>query len=368
MAGLRFSSAALESPFAFPHALKILILKPSSLGDVIHALPVLRLLKLHWPRSEVFWWIESGLAPLLEDDPDITGTFRFQRKRWASPRRWPEVGSSIKAMRRERFDIALDLQGLARSALFTWLANAGLSIGLDNPWEGAREGARAAYDLVPTRAPGGTHAVDRYLAVLPLLNVPVHDRFQWLPDRPETAIRVREKWNPAGKRWIALLPGARWTNKRWPLEYFNELTRLLLGASPELNIAILGGADDSALGTAIAAVNRDRCLDLTGRTSLPEMIEWLRLSELVITNDTGPMHAAAALRKPVIALFGPTNPDRTGPYGQRANVLQATQVPCVPCLKSECSNSDYLACLKAITPAQVCARACQRLSGELAAA
>ncbi len=340
--------------------LKILILKPSSLGDVIHALPVLRLLKLHWPESEIFWWLESGLASLLEDDPDLAGIFRFPRKRWAAPTHWPEFWAGVRALRRERFDLAIDLQGLARSAIFTWLANAELSFGVGQP----REGARAAYDRVVPPSPNDTHAVDRYLAVLPLLGVPVHDRFQWLPDRPQVAAQLRQKWNLDANRWIMLLPGARWTNKRWPIENFVELARQLLRLAPDLKLAILGSSDDRASGAAIAAVDSTRCLDLTDRTSLPEMVEWIRFSKLVVTNDTGPMHVAAALRRPVVAFFGPTNPARTGPYGQRENVLQVSHIPCVPCMKNHCSYVEPLACLRAITPAQVCAEVRARLASQ----
>ncbi|MDB6020247.1 MAG: Lipopolysaccharide heptosyltransferase [Pedosphaera sp.] len=337
--------------------MKILILKPSSLGDVVHALPVLRLLKLHLPQSEIFWWLESGLVPLLADDPDLAGIFSFQRNSWSAPSGWLQVLNAVRGMRRERFDWAIDLQGLARSGLFTWLADAELSVGLDNPREGAREGARLYYDLLTPRAARGTHAVDRYLAILPQLGVPVHQRFQWLPERPQIADAVREKWRPVPARWVALLPGARWNNKRWPVENFTDLVRRLSASEPDLQFAILGGNADCALGQAIAETNPNRCLNLTGQTSLPEMIEWLRLTELVITNDTGPMHIAAALRRPIVALFGPTDPNATGPYGQRQRVLQTSGLPCVPCMKSHCTYQEPLACLRAITPAMVCEQA-----------
>ena len=204
---------------------KILILKPSSLGDVVQALPVLRLLKLHLPQSEIFWWLEAGLRPLLEGDPDLAGIFPFNRQRWAAPKHWREIWSSVGAMRREQFDVAIDLQGLARSGLFTWLANAGMSIGFDNGGRGAREGARAAYDRVAHWPPASTHAVDRYLSVLPLLGVPVHRRFQWLPERPRAAAQVCAKnggrkntagscCNPAPAGRIS---GGRWNISRsWP--------------------------------------------------------------------------------------------------------------------------------------------------------
>lgn len=341
--------------------MKILILKPSSLGDVVHALPVLRLLKLHRPESKIFWWLEAGLVPLLADDADLAGIFSFERKSWSSPSNWTQYFECVRRMRRERFDLAIDLQGLARSGLFAWLANADTAIGLDNPREGAREGARLYYDRLTPRSLPGTHAVDRYLAVLPQIGVPVHHNFQWLPDRPNIAALVRKKWKPEGSRWIALLPGARWDNKRWPVENFAALVKRMPEAEPEVRFAILGGKADCALGKTIAEANPARCLDLTGQTSLLEMTEWLRLSELVITNDTGPMHIAAALRKPVVALFGPTDPGATGPYGQQDRVLRVTNLPCAPCMKSRCGYHEPLACLRALTPTMVCQRAVGRL-------
>jgi lipopolysaccharide heptosyltransferase I len=339
-------------------ALKILILKPSSLGDVIHAVPVLRLLKRHLPKGEIYWWLDVSLAPLLEKDPDLAGIIRFQRKRWAAPHRWPEIASSLRTMREHRFDWAIDLQGLARSGIFAWLANAGLIIGLDNPREGAREGARAFYDLTPRRAPENTHAVDRYLAVLPLLGVPVHHDFEWLPRRPEIAAQAEQKWNLGGSRWIALLPGGRWDNKRWPEPYWVAAVKLMRQL-PDVKFVVFGSREERAIGEAIAAVDPERCLNLAGATSLWEMIECLRLSQLVITNDTGPMHVAAALRRPVIALFGPTNPSSTGPYQQSGNVLQNRSLPCVPCMVQKCFYQEKLACLHSITPGAVFEKARQ---------
>ena len=150
--------------------------------------------------------------------------------------------------------------------------------------------------------------------------------------------------------------GARWANKRWPVEYFADLVRLLAKSHPELRFAILGSRADAGLGRAIARAQPERCLDLTGQVSLPEMVEWIRLGEIIITNDTGPMHVAAALRKPVLALFGPTEPRRTGPYGQIEKVLQAG-LPCAPCLKASCAYEKPFECLRALSPITVLAAA-----------
>jgi lipopolysaccharide heptosyltransferase II len=339
--------------------LKILLLKPSSLGDVIQALPVLRLLKLHYPDSEIFWWIDSALAPLLAGDPDLAGIVRFERKRWGQPQHWPEMLRSIRWLRAQKFDLVIDLQCLLRSAAFAWLANGKFLVGLDE----IREGARGFYDLAAPRKTFHTHAVDWYLSVLPTLGVPVHKNFTWLPERPGIAAEVKRKWadafflNPKSEirnpRWIALQPGARWENKRWPAKYFAELVRPLAETFPTARFAILGSGEDQPLGEIISRVAPDRCLNLCGATSLLEMIEWVRLCELMVTNDTGPMHAAAALGKPVVALFGPTEPRRTGPYGQLENVLRI-DLPCSPCLSADCTfYAKPNECLQALSPATV---------------
>ncbi len=358
--------------------MKILILKPSSLGDVIQALPVLRLLKRHLPASEIFWWIDSALAPLLEGDPDLTGLARFERKRWAAPRHWPEMLRSLRWMRAQNFDWVIDLQCLARSGAFAWLANGQFLIGLDE----VREGARGFYDVAVRRASFHTHAVDWYLAVLPRLGVPVHNNFQWLPERPAVAAAVKRKWpaepsvgvqasacpdgtlkrelQPRDGRWIALQPGTRWPTKCWPAEYFAELVRQLAVQFPDTRFAILGTAEDQSLGEMISRGAPERCLNLCGQTSLLEMVEWLRRCELMITNDTGPMHVAAAIGKPLVALFGPTEPRRTGPYGHLENVLRL-DLPCSPCFKSHCTYEKPNECLKAISPGTVFERVQQML-------
>jgi lipopolysaccharide heptosyltransferase II len=332
--------------------LKILILKPSSLGDVIQALPVLRLLKQHYPKAEIFWWIDSALATLLDGDPDLAGVVRFERRRWAHPQNWPEMVQSIRWLRAQKFDVVIDLQCLLRSAAFGWLARQEFLIGLDE----SREGARGFYDIAVPRQSFHMHAVDWYLAVLPRLGVPVHRQFDWLPVHPEVARSIESKWPIRGSRWITLQPGARWDNKRWPVEHFAQVVSALAAQYPETRFAILGAREDKALGDVIARAQPTRCLNLCGETSLPEMVEWIRLGDLLITNDTGPMHVAAALNKPMVALFGPTEPRRTGPYGQLENVLRI-ELPCAPCLKSNCHFEKLNECLRALNPATVVDRA-----------
>lgn len=336
---------------------KVLILKPSSLGDVVHALPVARLIKRHRPDAEIHWWIDANLAPLIEGDPDLAGVIRFNRRNFLKPENLRKFWRDLRWMRAQHFDWVIDLQGLARSGTIAWLANGKRLIGLDEP----REGARGYYDIIVQRPSWDTHAVDWYLRVLDPLGIPATSDFDWLPVRPLVAAEVKVKWQTNGARWVLLQPGARWENKRWPVENFAAFVQQLGAAEPSLKFAVLGGRDDAEAGKKIAAVLPERCLDLTGKTTLPEMIEWVRLGSLLVTNDTGPMHVAAALRKPLVAIFGPTAPQRTGPYGQLSSVLRVG-LPCVPCMKSRCHFERPLACLHDVAVARVVAAARSRLA------
>ena len=307
---------------------------------------MLRLLKKHWPYSEICWWIDSNYRELLEGDPDIARLYVLQRKRWKSPLHWDELLAQILKLRAEKFDLVIDLQGLARSASMAWLANGRYTIGVED----RREGAHGFYDEAVPRPSPETHAVDWYLAVLKALNVPVSRDFTWMADYPEARHKVETVWS--GKK-ILLCPGARWMNKRWPVDWFRQLAQMLCSAYPDHRIEVIGGPDDVELGEQICAVLPAQCQNFAGRTSLREMVELIRSADLLVTNDTGPMHIAAALGVPVVSLFGPTNPKRTGPYGAGMAALQTKDLPCVPCMKPKCHWPEPIACLKRIGPAEV---------------
>ena len=325
--------------------MRVLIVKPSSLGDVVHALPVLRLLRLARPSARIDWWLAPGLFPLLEEDPDLDHLLPFQKR---GLRAWL---TCVHQARSRRYDLVLDLQGLARSGLMTWLTGASRSIGLDL----GREGARGFYDESVPRPARNAHAVQWYLEVARRLGIDTRTDFEWLP---QVDTRPGEKKEAPH---IALVPGARWTNKRWPAGHFRALVDLLLKARPDLRFAVYGDAGDTPLAREIEAARPDRIRDRTGSTSLPELVQSLRSATIVVTNDTGPMHIGAALGRPVIGLFGPTDPRLTGPYGATTDTLQL-DLPCVPCLKGRCRWSVERQCLIDLTPARVADAVLHRLA------
>ena len=221
---------------------------------MVQALPVLRLIKRHWPASEIHWWIDSRLAPLLEGDPDLAGVVRFERERWASLRHWPEIWRSIRWLREQDFDLVIDLQCLARSGAFAWLANGKLLVGLDEP----REGARGFYDIIVPRAPftptpwiGISPCSQRWACRSIGISTGCRSARSRRGNQTEVASRM-----PRGGSSCSPARGGR-TNagpQRISPSWFASLAR----SHPDVRFAILGGEADRELGAVIARADPQR--------------------------------------------------------------------------------------------------------------
>jgi heptosyltransferase-1 len=317
------ASTAPPPPSASPH--RILIIKPSSLGDVIHALPTVNLIRQHFADAHIAWLINRELAPLLKRCPVIDQIIEF-------PRRQPsQLPALVRRLRRQRFDLVVDLQGLLRSGLIARLSGAPRRLGLSD----AREGSRLCYtEIVPLQP---MHAVDRYLLAARHLGCQ--------PGPVEFPLGLPTKTQPP-KTQIAINPSARWKTKLWGDDNFAELVRRL----PRDRVVLTGSAAERDRIEQIAQGRRN----LAGQTDLLELAELYRRCTLLITNDTGPMHLAAAVGTPVVAIFGPTDPALTGPYGKQHRVLRV-DIPCSPCLKPHCANPIHMECMKRIPVEQVLA-------------
>jgi len=317
---------------------RILIVKPSSLGDIVHALPVLAALRSEHPRAHIAWLAGSALAPLLSGHPLLDEVIPFDRRRYGrmlrSPRTLADFVRFVRTLRRRRFDLVLDLQGLFRSGFITWACGAPRRVGFAR----ARELAWLFYTQTVSCPSPDAHAVDKNLLLARAVGLDAVLPSFPLGLRSEELAAARRLLNAAAGRvlegFTAVLPGARWESKLWPAERLADLIdRLHADGQPPC--VLLGAPDDRSFSDTIVARCRTPLIDLVGRTSLRELTAALALADLVICHDSGPMHIAAALERPIVALFGPTNPARTGPYCATARIV-SLPLPCAPCYERSC--------------------------------
>ena len=316
----------------------ILIVKPSSLGDIIHVFPALELLRRRYPEARTDWLVRPEFAEILAYSPlPIRRKILFERKKLARVRTFPGTFCRlVRELRGERYDLVIDFQGLFRSGFFAWTATRRCPVaGFAHP----RERSALFFYGKKFAVPEEMHAIERNVA---LVNSLLHTsdavpEYAW-PAHPEFGGAPV----PAGKTAIAIVPGARWASKQFPESLFADVIRHLREACPERFVfRIIGSAGEQAAQTRIMALAGNAAGDiepLAGRTGLPEMVETLRTCGAVLCNDSGPMHAAAALQLPVVALFGPTLPGLTGPYGRRCRVVRAEGVDCLGCMRRECGR------------------------------
>ena len=303
---------------------RILILKPSSLGDIIHALPTVQQIRQQYPQAHLAWLVNTAFTSLLKHCPVINEIIPFPRHEY---RRLPAL---IRRLRQADYDLVVDLQGLLRSGLLAALTGAPRRIGLSD----AREGAGLFHNEIISVP--RIHAVNRYLRAAVHLGggtTPVEFPLGLAPERTTDG-------------YVAINASARWETKLWGDDKFADLIRQL----PKERIILTGSAAEAERIGRLA----HGCRNLAGKTDLFELAQWYQRCAVVVTNDSGPMHLAAAVGTPVVAIFGPTDPSLTGPYGSGHAVLRAA-VPCAPCFKGQCRNSDPMVCMKQVSVAEVLA-------------
>ncbi len=336
-----------------PHR-RILIIKPSSLGDIVHALPVLAGLRAAYPDAHIAWLVGLSFAPLLESHPLLDEVIPFDRRRYGrmlqSPRILVDFLRFVRQLRRRRFDLVLDLQGLARSGFLSLASGARRRVGFAH----ARELASVFYSHRVRCEQTDRHAVDKNLRLARALGLPVNPPVFPLGLRSAELAAARQLIGEAAGRpldsFTAVIPGARWETKRWPAERLAELIDRM--HAEELPPSVLLGAPaDRAFADRVASACRVPLVDLAGRTSLRDLSAAITLADLIVCHDSGPMHIAAALGRPLVAIFGPTSPARTGPYSDAARVV-SLPLPCAPCHRRECPLGHH-DCLRKLDVAAV---------------
>ncbi|HEV3258113.1 MAG TPA: glycosyltransferase family 9 protein [Gemmataceae bacterium] len=325
-------------------ARRIALIKPSALGDIVQSLPVLTALRRRYPRAHIAWIVNRGYEPLLRGHPDLDATLPCDRTRSRSGllEKVFNYGGFLRRLRRERFDLVIDLQGLFRSGLMAAASGARRRMGFSS----AREGATWCYtDVVAGADLRTVHAVDRYWLMAEAVGagdgpkefrVPVHEAER------RRAADLLAAWP---RPWLFLAVGARWVTKRWPPEHFAELARRAQAGFGGTAV-FLGAGEDVPLSQSSASRLAGATLDLTGRTSLPQLAALLSLADAMVSNDSGPLHLAAALGRPVVAPYTCTTVKLHGPYGAENGAVEAK----VWCQGSHLKRCGRLDCMRELTP------------------
>jgi lipopolysaccharide heptosyltransferase I len=322
----------------------LLIVRLSALGDVVHTLPALELLRAALPEAELTWAVEAFAAPLLRGHPALDRIVVLDRRgvtrAGARLRGLRALGAGVRALRRERFDAALDFQGLLRSALVARGSGARRVFGPG--W--AREGATLLYtDRLAVPRPHHAHAVLRAGAI-------VRESLAAL------GVATSEGALPSGRLpgellggfaptpgALVLLPGAGKPANRPPAELLAAIADRCVGEHPTLEVVLVGGPHDRSAAASIQAQCRSAAPRSVCGVSLAESAAWLESAAVVLGGDTGPLHLARALGRPVVGLFHAADSDRTSPAGLPGAAGVETfsgQVPCAPCCARRCQRAD----------------------------
>jgi len=328
---------------------KILIVKLSALGDVVQTLPSLTLLKKVFPDSEVDWVVDERNAEILDKHPYINKLLIFSNNNFHFFKRFKNF---LKNLRTERYDAVIDYQGLLKSGIITGLSKAKYKIGFSNH----REGSPFFYNIKLPPYDKNLHAVRRYILltknVIEILGKSENLKSsEEIPDPIFPSDILNKNLEFIRKPYIVFVPSARWETKWWPYFCWEGLIELCKDIAQKFDIFITGGPSNTELKYWAEEQKRKYpyVYSLVGKLSLKELAILIKNSKAVVSVDTGPMHIASAFKKPTIALFGPTSPERTGPWAGKFKVLKSS-LSCSPCFKKKCENQI---CMSKILPEEV---------------
>ena len=367
---------------------KILLIKLSAVGDVTHTIPVLNKLRRRYPNAQLDWLVTPAIGELLRHHPAIDNVIDFTRDTSASA--WSALAGYARLaakLRKTRYDLVVDLHGQSRTAILTFASGAPVRIGFDkerpevwaksrkvtdsfrkHAWYGAREGAWLAYTHHIPLPTLDVHVIDHYLSVGKLLGFdtgPADFAFripQAAHDRIDALLRQHDL---AGKAFALIAPRGNWETKRWPDEKSAEVARHFLQQG--YGAVVVGAPRERHVGANIARL-APGVVDLTGETSISELAALISRAAICIAHDSGPMHLAVALGRPVVALFGPSDTVWAGPY-RRENAVVRAALPCSPCYLRRLSRCTHgHACMSDLSTQAVIERADSVLGAVLAPA
>jgi heptosyltransferase-1 len=352
----------------------ILIVKLSAIGDVIQTLPMVEALRAEYPRARIDWLVEEEAGDILAGHPALNRVIISRRKSWQKLLfqkgkllgTLEEVGSFVRDLRSRKYDWIIDNHGVFKSGLLVLLSRGRRKIGFRASAGIANEGNYLFTNERFKPLSIERHALERYLDLIGQMGVtarPATLNFSVPPDSLKMAESLLRQNGFFSRPLVVLHPMAKWATKQWPLGNFAGLISALI--ERKAWVVLTGSLQDGEpveeiLGHVPASPASSKVLNLTGKTRLRELAGIFSLADLVLTPDTGPMHLAAAVKAPLIALFGPTAPWRTGPYGDNHLIIRKP-LSCSPCFKKSCGT---VACMNSISVEEVLAAALKRLGVE----
>jgi heptosyltransferase I len=352
--------------------MKILIVKLSAIGDVIHTLPALTALRRHFPNAQIDWLVESAAADLVQGHAALSRVLIWRRREFVKLLKAGRLPSAVRLfsslllhLRDTRYDLILDFQALLKSSLWIFLARGRRKAGFGQGMEHSEKSHLFLNERISAISME-IHALDRGLSLLQALGISNSQVLYDLPigkkDEGEAQQLLAVSGIGLDQPFVAINPVAKWPTKLWAAERFRELAERL--SKKGFQVAFTGSKEDRPLIDEIALRLGSSVIRLDGRTSLKVLAAVYRAASVVVSTDTGPMHLAAAVGTPVVALFGPTAPWRTGPYGEGHVVLRAG-VSCSPCFGKSCKTAELepMACMNRITVEHV-VEAVARLEAE----
>ncbi len=324
---------------------RIAVIKPSALGDVVQTLPLLPVLRERFPEASITWVVNRELADVVAGHPDLDGVIRVERRGGLSG--WRRLLSELRAA---RFDLVFDLQGLLRTALMTWATRAPIRIGLET----AREGSHlACHRLIPdTGRLVPAHL--RYWRVAEALGLGDRTRATKIPLRDEHRAFARSALSGGDGPILAISPGARWVTKRWPVEKFAVIAAKAFRAYG-FRPVIVGGPGEQPLAGQLEHLLQKflpsaSIVNLAGKTGLLQLSAVLEAADVLLTNDSGPMHLAAGLGTHVVGVFTCTSAVRSGPPGDQ-HALVSTKLSCAASYRRKCPyrGKKHMGCFEELS-------------------
>lgn len=287
----------------------ILIIKMSSLGDIIHALPSLYALRKKFPNAKITWAVHPSFAGILPGKPWIDEIYLVDRKKIKSI---PYLRTVKKELSDKNFDLVIDLQMIAKSALISFLSGARTKIG----YHDAREGSFLINKPIKGKHAEG-HIIEQLLDVMGYLGCDTDKIVFPLKDVTTEQKEVKDllKSLDVQGKFAILVPGTRGEFKKWPISYWAELAKSF--SKNNIYSVLVGTPDEKDMGEEIVELaGSNKVCNLIGKTTLLQLVALEKMAALHISADTGPLHIANAVNTPILALFGPTLPDRSGPFGE----------------------------------------------------